>query len=74
MPYFFHKFKLNYIRIVNVTAQAHCYQILSSLSFPFRNSPQHLKTLLFGRGFHTLIKGVSFYSTINVGSHIIGST
>ena len=38
-----------------VTAQAH-RQILSSLGFPFRASPQGFKTRLLGRGFHTLYK------------------
>ena len=47
-----------------VTAQAYCYQILSSLGFPFQASPQGFKTRLLG-------KGVSFSSSSNVGfSHV----
>ena len=36
--------------------------MLSSLGFPFRASPQGFKTHLLGKGFHTLINGVSFSS------------
>ena len=52
-----------------VTAQAHRQQILFSLDFFFRGSPKVFKTRLLGRGFHTFIKNVSFYSPTNVGSH-----
>ena len=37
--------------------------------FPFRTSPQGFKTRLLGRGFHTLIKNVLFFSPTDVGSH-----
>ena len=43
--------------------------MLSSMGFPFRTSPQDFKTRLLGRGFHTLIKNVSFSLPINMGSH-----
>ena len=55
------------IPFVTAQAQTHRQQILSSLSFPFRASPQDFKTRLLGKGFHTLIKSVSFSSSINVG-------
>ena len=37
--------------------------------FPFGFPLKVIKTCLLGRDFHTLIKGVSFSSLINVGSH-----
>ena len=43
-------------------------QILSSLGFPFRASPQGFKTRLLGEGFHTLINGGLFSSPTNVGT------
>ena len=54
---------------MNVTTQAHRWQILSSLDFPFRASPQGFKTRLLGEGFHTLINGGLFSSSTNVGYH-----
>ena len=47
----------------------HPYQILSSLGFPFRASPQGFKARLLGEGFHTLINGDLFSSPTNVGHH-----
>ena len=38
-------------------------------AFPFGLSLKVFKTRLLGRGFHTLIKGVSFSSPTDVGSH-----
>ena len=35
--------------------------------FPFQASPQGFKTPLVGKGFHTLSKGVLFFSLTNVG-------
>ena len=52
-----------------VTTQIHRQQILSSLGFPFRASPQGFKTRLLGEGFHTLINGGVFSSPTNIGHH-----
>ena len=55
--------------IAFVTAQAHRSQILSSLGFPFRASPQGFQKASAKDNFHTLIKNVSFPSPTDVGSH-----
>ena len=52
--------------------------ICNRLSPPLANNlrfgpqPHGFKTHLLGRGFHTLIKNVSFSSPTNVGSHLLG--
>ena len=47
--------------------------ILFSLSFLFRAFPQNFKTRVLGKGFHTLIKGVSFSFPTKVRYHIYNS-
>ena len=47
------------------TASRYC----SLWTFPFRHPLKDLKTCLLRRGFHTLIKNVSFFSPTDVGSH-----
>ena len=46
------------------TAHIHRYQILSSLNFSSRVSPQSFKTRLLEEGFHTIIKSVLFSSQL----------
>ena len=56
------------IRIgLSLTVQAHRYQILSFLGFPFELPLKVFKTCLLGRGFYTLIKNASFSSPTNIG-------
>ena len=56
-------------QVLSTTKGKHLEQILSSLDFPFQASPQSFKTSPLKRGFHTLIKDVSFSSPTDVGSH-----